>query len=239
MRLLRIAAVTLVTLLVAGLAVGYSIATLDMYSSVRQEQAAQVLARIFNRPVDVRGPVVLTPGRRLGIKIEDTYIQRSSGSATGEGRVFDTVEFDAPYGLLRGDVSGIRNFSMSGADIEYRADPSGERRQAWSFELLTILLNNPVFDNLELTDVEFHFIAEADGWNEVFRIESFKLVTTSGSPSTEVSIKAAVNGTPLSAAGVVPSSVWVRDNNSRGPFDLTFALPGLETSLSGTVDTSE
>ncbi|MEM8701998.1 MAG: AsmA-like C-terminal region-containing protein [Pseudomonadota bacterium] len=238
-RLLRIAAVTLVTLLVAGLAVGYSIATLDMYSSVRQEQAAQVLARIFNRPVDVRGPVVLTPGRRLGIKIEDTYIQRSSGSATGEGRVFDTVEFDAPYALLRGDVSGIRNFSMSGADIEYRADPSGERRQTWSFELLTILLNNPVFDNLELTDVEFHFIAEADGWNEVFRIESFKLVTTSGSPSTEVSIKAAVNGTPLSAAGVVPSSVWVRDNNSRGPFDLTFALPGLETSLSGTVDTSE
>lgn len=238
MRLLKISAVALVTMLVAGLAVAYSVATLDLYSSIRHEQAAQVLSRIFDRPVEVRGPVVLTPGRRLGVKIEDTYIQRSSGSARGEGRVFDTVEFDAPYGLLRGDVSGIRNFRMSGADIEYRADPSGERRQVWSFELLSILLNNPVFDNLELTEVEFHFIDEADGWNEVFRIESFKLETTDTSPSTEVSIEAAINGTPLRASGVVPSSTWVRDHDRRGPFDLTFALPGLETRLSGTVDTS-
>ncbi|WP_421981449.1 AsmA-like C-terminal region-containing protein [Roseibium sp.] len=238
MRLLRISAVALVTILVAGLAGAYAVATLDLYSSVRQDQAAQVLTRIFDRPVEVRGQVVLTPGRRLGVKIEDTYIERSSGSARGEGRVFDTVEFDAPYGLFRGDVSGIRNFRMSGADIEYRADPSGERRQTWSFELLSILLNNPVFDNLELTDVEFHFIDEADGWNEVFRIETFKLETTETSPSTEVSIEAAVNGTPLSVSGVVPSSVWVRDNNSRGPFDLTLAFPGLESRLSGTVDTS-
>ena len=164
-RLLRIFVLGLIVFAVAAAAAAYSVATLDLYTEVRQEQAGKILTRIFGRPVEVRGPVVLTPGTRLGVRIEDSYIERSSGAGGDKARVFETVAFDAPYNLLRGKVSGIRNFHMSGAEIEYRADETHDGEQTSTlFELPTILINNPVFDNLELTDVLFRFVDEADGW---------------------------------------------------------------------------
>ena len=237
-RLLRLLVFGLIAFAIAAATVAYSVATLDLYTEVRQEQAGKILTRIFRRPVEVRGPVVLTPGARLGVRIEDSYIERASGAGGAKARVFETVEFDAPYSLLRGKVSGIRNFRMSGAEIEYRADDTYDQPQTSTlFELPTILINNPVFDNLELTDVLFRFVDEAGGWNETFRIDTLKLVTPSDARSTEVQIEAAVNGTPLTAAGKLPSSTVAREETS-GPFDLSIAFPGLETRLNGTVDTS-
>lgn len=237
-RLLRILVLGLIVFAVAAAAAAYSVATLNLYTEVRQEQAGKILTRIFGRPVEVRGPVVLIPGTRLGVRIEDSYIERSSGAGGDKARVFETVAFDAPYSLLRGKVSGIRNFHMSGAEIEYRADETQDGEQTSTlFELPTILINNPVFDNLELTDVLFRFVDEADGWNETFRIDTLKLVTPSDSRSTEVRFDAAVNGTPLTATGTLPSSTVAREEKS-GPFNLSLAFPGLETRAKGTVDTS-
>ncbi|MBG6199480.1 hypothetical protein IWQ48_000598 [Labrenzia sp. EL_13] len=238
-RLFRVLAFGSGALLVAAFAVAYCVATLELYSPVRQEQAGEMLTRIFGRPVEVRGPVVLTPGLRLGVRIEDSYIERSSGGGSAKARVFETVEFDAPYSLLRGNASGIRNFRMSGAEIEYHADGSGSTEQTTSaFELPSTLINSAIFDNLELTDVLFRFVDEADGWNETFQIKSLKLETPEGAQSTDAQIDAAVNGTPLTATGTVPASARALEEKS-GPFELTIAFPGLETGLNGTVDTSE
>lgn len=235
-RLVRLFAVGLIVVVFAGLTVAYSLATLDLYASVRQEQAAQILSRILGRPVEVRGPVTLVPGLRLGVKIEDSYIERSSGGGEGKARVFDTVEFNAPYSLLRGQVSGIRNFHMSGAEIEYR--PGGQSQKSSAFELPSTLINSPVLDNMELTDVVFRFIDEADGWDETFAINTLKLTTGTGSKSTGIEFDATLNGTRLTAAGKVPSSTVAQEEKS-GPFNLTTTFPGLETSLNGTVDTSQ
>jgi len=238
-RLVRLLALGLVTLVIAAGVATYSVATLDLYASLRQEQAGEILSRVFGRPVEVRGPVVLIPGRRLGVRIEDSYIERSSGGGSDKARVFETVAFDAPYSLIRGNVSGIRNFRMSGAEIEYRADEGTERtKPRSSFELLSTLINSPVLDNLELTDVVFRFLDTNDGWDETFRIKSLTLVTGAAAQSTEVKFEAAINGTPLSASGTVPSSTKALADKT-GPFELDIALPGLDTRLTGTVDTSE
>ncbi|MCV0428877.1 MAG: hypothetical protein K5905_25765, partial [Roseibium sp.] len=216
----------------------FAVSTLELFLPLRKQLADRILTSILGRQVIVHGNVDLVLGRRLGVQIEDAYVERSSAGKGGQERVFEMIRFQSGYGLLLGEMGSISNYQMSGAEIDYRADTSdADGSRSSVYELPSTIINSPVLDNLQLTDVTIRFIDEENGWNEQLEIKTLQLVSAASSKTTEVIFQASVNGTPLSASGSVPSSSVAR-NEGGGAFDFVFEFPGLNSRLKGTVDTS-
>ncbi|MES0809835.1 AsmA-like C-terminal region-containing protein [Roseibium sp. SCPC15] len=238
-RVLRVCGLVLAVLIVVSVGAVYAVASLEMFLPARKALADRILTSVFGRQVDVHGDVVLKLGQRLGVQIEDAFVERTSTGNAGKARVFEKIRFQAGYNLLLGEVGSISNFQMSGAEIVYRPDnPDGNVSRSSVFELPSTIVNSPVLDNLELSDVTLRFVDETDGWNETLEINSFQLVSREDALVTEIKFDATVNGTPLYATGKMPNSEVARSEGG-GPFDLSFEFPGLDSHYSGTIDTTD
>lgn len=235
---LRLVAICLgVVALLAGISV-YAVSSLTAFLPLRQALAEEVLTSILNRPVEVRGPVDLTIGRRMSVRIEDAFVRRSDDTSEEQARAFEHVSFDAGYALLAGDISVIRNYRMRGAEIVYGdRQPRADRSEPTLFRLPSQITNSPVLRNLELSDVVLRYQDASDGWNETLRIHTFELTTPEASGETDIVFEATLNGTPLSVTGKVQREE-IAGNGYRARYELVLDFPGLSSRTSGTIDTS-
>jgi AsmA family protein len=237
-RFVRFAPIVLVSLLIlAGISI-FAVSSLGIFLPVRQALADQVLATVLNRPVQVRGNVELKFGERLGVSIEDAYVKRSSGTGEQTARAFEVVRFDAGYDLLWGEISGIRNFQMRGAEIVYSAATSKGAGSGTSlFKLPSLIINSPILQNLELADVVFQYQNTNDGWNETLDIKTLELSTAQGEYTTSIAFDSVLNGTPLKASGKVTRS-QDHEASRQSRYELEFNFPGFTSRTSGTIDTT-
>ncbi|WP_422376613.1 AsmA-like C-terminal region-containing protein [Roseibium sp.] len=234
--------IALLVCAVAGLTGGsflYAVLYSGAFLSLRQSLAAQAVGTVLSRQVEVRGPVEITLGHQIKVQIEDAYVERSSGSEGGKARVFEKVRFDAGYRLLTGNFSSISNYEMSGADLviragAMRADSAGTPSYA---RLPSQIINSAVLDNFDLSDVTVSLVDDEDGWNETLVINTLRSVGDPESKQVDLVLDASYNGTPFQVSGSFPSSK-IAQEAYRGPFDLTLTIPGLESRISGAVDTS-
>jgi len=235
---LRMFALSALALLLLIAVSGAAILNLGAFLPLRQSLAASVISDILARNVEIRGPVNPQLGTRLRVQIEDAYVERSAGEDAGSARVFDRVSFDAGYGLLLGRVGGIDNYRMSGADIVFRANRSGPRQRDVSSyaRLPSQIINSPVLDNFDLSDVRISLIDEADGWHEELLIETLRSESDPRNKTSNLVLSAVFNGTPFKVSGHIPSSAITR-SGYEGSFDLALTIPGLESVISGSVDT--
>ncbi|MEP2705663.1 MAG: AsmA-like C-terminal region-containing protein [Roseibium sp.] len=215
-----------------------AVASLDVFLPLRQQIANKLLTSIIDRQVDVRGPVSLAFDGRVGVRIEDAYVESSFATPGKEGRAFELVQFDANYSLLTGDVSSISNFQMSGAEVEILAQRAQQNlRMSKVFELPSLVLNNPILDNLQLSDVVVRYLDTRDGWNETLKINSLDLVTAENQRDIAVRFDAILNGTPLTINGTV-ERLHQPNVRNQSRFDLKLGFPGLESHTTGVIDTS-
>jgi AsmA family protein len=237
-RFVRFAPIALVCFLIlAGISI-FAISSLELFLPLRQSLAEQVLTSILNRPVQVRGNVEIKVGERLGIRIEDAYVKRSSDTGEQTARAFEVVRFSAGYGLLWGQISGIRNFQMRGAEIVYSAVTSKEAGSETSLHKLpSLIINSPVLQNLALADVVIRYKDPQSGWNETLHIKTLELSTAQGEYTTSIAFDSVLNGTPLKARGKVTRAQDAGTSNS-SRYELEFDLPGLASRTSGTIDTT-
>ena len=236
-RWLRLGGLTLAVAVLGLAAAIYGVLHGSAFLPFRQGLAAEVIGDILARKVEIRGPVALSLGRRLTVRIEDAYVERSSGGS--QARVFEKVSFEAGVGLLFGRLDSIDNYQMSGADIELRPRPADrEQVDANSYARLPAqIINSPVLDNFDLQDVKFSFVDETAGWNEHLEIRTLQSVRDPGTKSAQLLLDATFNGTPFKITGHIPSS-GVEATDYSGSFDLSLTIPGLEAHTSGTIDTS-
>lgn len=234
--------IALLVCAVAGLTGGsflYAVLFSGAFLSLRQSLAAQAVGTVLSRQVEIRGPVEITLGHQIKVQIEDAYVERSSGSEGGKARVFEKVRFDAGYSLLTGNFSSISNYKMSGADLVLRAgamrtDSAGTPSYA---RLPSQIINSAVLDNFDLSDVTVSLVDDEDGWNETLVINTLRSLGDPETKQVDLVLDASFNGTPFQVSGSFPSSK-IAQEAYRGPFDLTLTIPGLESRISGTVDTS-
>lgn len=226
----------------AGVASGSFLGALlysDAFLSLRQSLAAQAVGTVLSRQVEIRGPVGISLGDRIQVQIEDAYVERSSGSEAGKARVFEKVRFDAGYGLLRGDFSSISNYEMSGADFvvqagTLRTQPTGTSSYA---SLPSQIINSAVLDNFDLNDVTVRWVDDQGGWNEILVIKTLRSIGDLEINQVNLVLEASFNGTPFQVSGHFPSSKISQDA-FRGTFDLTLKIPGLDSTITGSIDTA-
>ncbi|MBO9426035.1 AsmA family protein [Labrenzia sp. R4_1] len=212
--------------------------TLGIFEPLRQSIASRILTVQLNRSAEVQGPVRIEFGSQIVVRMEDAVVERYSQPKGGTGRFFDYVRFDAPYRLLLGDLSGISNFEMAGADIELLASP-GETTEAEMayYQLPSELINLPVFEALKLTDVTLRYLGVQSGWNERVIIRSLTIGSSEETDTLDIELDADLNGTPLQISGEIarpPQNGPLRN----GAFELALTFPGINSKISGRINTS-
>ncbi|WP_420413498.1 AsmA-like C-terminal region-containing protein [Roseibium sp.] len=238
LKVVRRVLIGLGALIVIAGAVFTAVLTLDMFLPLRQAVAGQILTSQLDRNTQVKGAVAFDLGRVVTVRIEDAVVERLSTNDGSPGRFFEFVRFDSPYQLFLGDVSQIFNFKMAGADIEI-AETAGRSagRGSEYFQLPSDIINMPVFDTLKLSDVTFHYIGEAVGWDETLQIQTLQIAPAATAGELAIVFEAVLNGTPLKISGEIarpPDGGPLK----AGRFDLNLQFPGLSTKVSGTIDTS-
>ncbi|CTQ72663.1 AsmA-like C-terminal region-containing protein [Roseibium alexandrii] len=212
--------------------------TLGIFEPLRQSIASRILTVQLNRSAEVQGPVRIEFGSQIVVRMEDAVVERYSQPKGGTGRFFDYVRFDAPYRLLLGDLSGISNFEMAGADIELLASP-GETTEAEMayYQLPSELINLPVFEALKLTDVTLHYLGVQSGWNERVNIRSLTIAPSDEAETLDVDLDADLNGTPLQVSGEIARPPH-NEPLQNGAFELALTFPGIDSKISGRINTS-
>lgn len=233
----RVFAGCVVGLLVLA-AFAVSALTLGIFEPLRQSIASRILTVQLNRSAEVQGPVWIEIGSQIVVRMEDAVVERYSQPKGGTGRFFDYVRFDAPYRLLLGDLSGISNFEMAGADIELLAS-AGETTEAEMayYQLPSELINLPVFEALKLTDVTLRYLGVQSGWNERVIIRSLTIGSSEETDTLDIELDADLNGTPLQISGEIarPPQNGPLQN---GAFELALTFPSINSKISGRINTS-
>ncbi|WP_306147740.1 MULTISPECIES: AsmA-like C-terminal region-containing protein [unclassified Roseibium] len=212
--------------------------TLGVLEPLRQTIASRILTVQLDRSAEVQGPVRIEFGSQIVVRMEDAVVERYSQPKGGTGRFFDYVRFDAPYRLLLGDLSGISNFEMAGADIELLASPGETTDEELSYyRLPSEVINLPVFEALKLTDVTLHYLGVQSGWNERANIRSLNIAPSEETDTLDIELDADLNGTPLQISGEIarPPQNGPLQN---GAFELALAFPGINSKISGRINTS-
>jgi hypothetical protein len=219
-------------------ALAASALTLGIFEPLRQSIASRILTMQLNRSVEVQGPVRIEFGSQIVVRMEDAVVERYSQPKGGTGRFFDYVRFDAPYRLLLGDLSSITNFEMAGADIELLASPGETTDEELSYyRLPSEVINLPVFEALKLTDVTLLYLGARSGWNERMNIRSLSIAPSGVADTLDIDLDAVLNGTPLQIIGEIarPPQAGPLQN---GAFDLALTFPGINSRISGRINTS-
>jgi uncharacterized protein involved in outer membrane biogenesis len=235
----RITLILLAVLLISGMLAGMLVfAPLGL--PVRQTIAETILGEKLDRPVTVLGNVSVDFQKTIRIAVSDAYfLDDRAGGPDARQRAFRRIAFQAPYGLLLGQTSGLSNFEISGIAFEFnqRSDQTTDGTPL-SSTLLTHLLSNPFFENIRFSDAAFRYSDPENGWNEELEIATLLVETPQQSRTSTLNLHADLNNTPITLAGKIQKAS-AKDKASSATVQIDASSSSFTAAFAGMVDYSE
>lgn len=218
----------------------YLVLQSDLFLTLRQNLVADVIADNLGYSVTVDGPVSLTFSSEIEVAVFDAHLVRQSDETEASGRAFEEISFKFPYGYLLSSRGHLSSFHLSGSKVElHRRNHDNAAATSSAIQAVaqfpTVFLNNPLSNDMQLSDVELTFVDGANGWSEHFLIENLRVARAIDSRTTNISISANVNGAEMSLNGTIERPEDPEQRNIL-PLQVTLEMPGSSTTSSGTID---